>query len=652
MVMHSLREGAFGGFMKYILMSLLALSVLGLVFMDVGNVLKNNVGSTDVARVGSYNISYKKFDKIARLTLSRYNMTPQQAYEQNFLTDILTNEIRATYMLLEAKALGIKISKKNMQKKIAELVNPSRQEGQTLQQTLDLILRSQGIRENEFVDNIYREMVADLITQSVQAGFDKSTPESMAKDMFLFQNQTRDLEFVAFEEDEIKDVQKPDEERLKSLYDAYKNSKYKIPELRKFDIAYIDDTKIKDKIDISEEKISKTYDENIDEYKVSEQRVLEQAIAKTKDAAEQIFKLATDKGLSIEKAAKKVMGKKALYVPPSPFREDTLMEVIRQPVMDAAKGDIIGPFKSPIGFHIIKVKEIIPPGTKSYDQVKDSIRKDLLEAEISDRVYDLSTEFDDMLAGGASFDEVNNEIPLNIISLPAMSSTGLDKDQKNDVFEKSSLKTASQDKKDKPVILEEGFALQDAEISRVIEMPSGRFAAIFAKEVIEPSFKPFEEVKREIADQFIKDQQRAKNQEMVSAYKQELSSGKTSLAKIAKNSGKKVRKVKKLSLISEASPPLQEDHKPIIFQAKIGEYVNLPTESGMILAHITGFSLPEITKDSQPAIDKIFKVLGNESKDEVFAYYLYFLGDKYPAQINYSLLRQIYGSSEDGQDGS
>jgi len=81
MVMRSLRDGASGGFMKYILFGILGMSVGGLVVMDVRGVLGGGgVGASDVAKVENHTINIRDFDRTLRRSLSRYRTTPEQAY--------------------------------------------------------------------------------------------------------------------------------------------------------------------------------------------------------------------------------------------------------------------------------------------------------------------------------------------------------------------------------------------------------------------------------------------------------------------------------------------------------------------------------------------------------------------------------------------
>ena len=639
MVMNALRNGAVGGSLKYFLMSLLGLSVAGLVFMDVQGVLTGRaISGTDVAKVADQKISIQDFDRTARLKLSRYNMTPQEAYQKQVMNQLLAAEITALTVFVEADRLGINISEKHIQDKVVDLIKPYQQEGQNLQETLDQLLRSQGIKEKDFTASMEQELTADVITETVQSGFGIA-PAAVAKDLFQFQNQTRDLKLIYFPEDSISEFEQPDDERIQKLYDAFKDIRFKVPELRTFEIAVIDDAKLKEQIVLSDEQLQEVYDARIEDFTIGEQRVLDQVVAKTKDDANQIISLMGESD-DLQSAASQV-SESATYIPESSFRSETLMADMREPVMAAELGAVIGPFETALGFHVLKLHEIKPPSVTPFEEVKEQLLDEEKQNMMLDQVYELSSVLDDILAGGGTFEEADKEVPLSINSLESVSRTGLGRDGEDAFSERS-----DDDKTDKDILLEEGFYLQSGETSRVIELPSGRFVAIALRKIEEPTHKPLEDVREDIIKQYISDQQRSQNQQIVNNAMKSLESGEKTLDVVAKENGLEVMPIDKLEIRGAIQPPLVDQHRPLIFQADIGSYLSLPVEGGLLVVMIEDFFLPD--PDGEGAnITEIRSLVGNEIKDEVVAYYVYNLRQRYPSQVNETLLKQVYGASSD-----
>ncbi len=641
MVMKVLRDGAFGGFLKYVLMSLLALSVLGLVFMDVRGVLQGNIGRTDVASVGNHMIGLRDFDRLARMNLSRYQLTPQQSFQKDpsILMDILRGEIRSTQILLESEDLGLNVNQKKLQQELIGRIKPSQQEGETLQQTLERILRSQGISESDFLKNYNREVIGDVMIESVQSGFE-SSPIDLASDLYRLQNHSRQLEIISFADSDITDYEKPDDEKLLKIYESTKALKYKIDERRVFQIAYIDDSKLQQTLDVPEESMRQYYDNNIEEYQVPEQRVLEQVIVPNEEEAVKILKLVKDEKLDLAEAKKRVLPDQGTYIPPAPFSDDMLLADIQEGVKKIKAGETAGPFKTVIGYHLITVKDINEPRTQSYEEVKSSIREELKKTELAENMVEFADTLEDTLSGGSSFESASQSIPLIINSFEPFTSTGLDA-KGVDVFKDKS----EQDTQDKDIILQEGFLMQSGETSRVFEMPSGRFAALRLDEIIPESFKTFEEIKEQLSQQVIDDLKHAKNSEKVIAYKKALESGEQKMPDLAKKTHKEIQTLKNVMLYGPLDSPLSDEHRAAIFQAQVGDILTLSFKGGIILAVIKGVSIPEISKEIAEQIDKIQEQVSDEFRSEIFAYYVHAVGKRHPALVNHDLIEKFYGSS-------
>lgn len=647
MVMKVLREGAFGGFLKYFFMSLLALSVLGLVFMDVRGVLTGrSLTGTDVARVGSETIGLREFDKIARLRLRQMNMTPEDVYNQNpaIMDELLGTAIRSRFVKIEADSLGISVGQRTIQEELIKRIKPMQEDDETLQQALERLLRSQGIKEADFVENYEREIVGDILLEASQVGFG-TVNDDMARDLFLLQNNKRDLEMIVFPESDITTVEQPEEERLKRLYESYKKTQFKIPELRVFELAAIDDSKLLDTLDISEESLLEQYNERSEEFHVGDQYLLEQVVAPSEEAAKSILTLVRNDKVPLKDAKDRIIGVEGTYIPQAPLGEDMLIEPIRDAVLQAENGDTVGPIKTVMGFHLLHVGETIPSHVRPFEEVKDALRKEMEQVAVADRVYALSNELEDLLAGGNTIEEIKETIPLTITALPAVSAAGLD-GEKNDAF----ANLGDADKSDKDIILEEGFILQPGEVSRVFELPSGRFAALRIEKVIEETYKPYEDVKKKLADDFVSEQQRVENFRLVSNYVKDINGGQKTYEQVAKDSAKKIETLEGLSLSGPMPAVFSNDLRPMIFESYTGDLLTLPVEGGSALVRIKAVHLPEINNKGEENIKRIQAELTKETKDEIFNYYVLRIGEKYPAVVNHALLDMVYKrTTSDGE---
>lgn len=640
MVMQSMRRGAFGSVLKFVLFGLLVLAVAGLVLMDVNGVFrKGGVSNSDVVRVDDEEISLQKFDKILRRALARIGLTPQQAYQVGYVDDVLTSEIRALYVMLESERLGLYVGPELVRRKIAEIVAPMVEEGGTLQGTFEQILVSQGLTETDFIEGIRREMTGDVLIEATGSGFFDVSGD-LARDLFLFQNQTRDIRIVSFPDTDIQDIEPANDEQLQRIYEAQKNTTFAVPEYRHLRIAVIDSSDVGKSIDITEDAEREYYEANSALYQIPQQHVFEQAIVKTEEDAQKLYGFASEEGVTLEGAVKKMSDENITYTPPLPFELDIMPENIRQPVTDGKVGDLIGPVKTALGYHVIHLTGINEPRLQSFEEVKQTIHNELVYIQTNDRLYDLSTVFDDLLAGGASLEESGQEVPLKVIDISNTDHFGLGKDG-NNIFESYG---PNQDK-DREIILESAFELQQGEISRVLELPSGTFAAIELADVEEKASKPFEDVKQQIADQYIADQQRIENTRRVAGVLEMLQSGSTTFDVMAKTQNKDIGSFTNLKVSGEFPPPFTNETRPLIFQQPVGGVVSVPFEGGSALIEVSAAHLPEVTSEiEEKLLPQLNVEVIRELRQEAFIMYLEELNKHYKAEINQVLLSKAYGS--------
>ena len=642
MVMQSLRDGASNGLLKFFLFGLLAMAGAGLVLMDVNGVFRGGVANSDVARVEDKTISINEFDRVARRTLARLGMTPEQAYQLGYMDELLAQEIRANFVIIEAEKLGITIEHDRLKKKIAQIIAPHVQEDMTPQQTLERVLSSERLSQENFVAGINREMVGDILMETVQKSFTGNS-EKLARDLYIFQNQTRDIEMVIFMDEEIKDIAAPTEEQTQRLYNSFKNTRYAIPEYRTLKIALIDDQNLKSEIAISDEDLQQEYEQNMDSFQVPQQHILEQLMFKSEEESQKALSLIKNDKKTLKEAYDALNNASASYVPPAPFESESMMESIKEPVLAAEKGDVAGPVKTALGYHLIHIKDITKPRQKTFDEVKNQIMEELLFVKLGDQIYNISTDFDDLLAGGADLEEASQQVPLQIIDIPATDSFSLNKEGNN-----AFTAYGPQEQQDREILTQTAFELQDKEISRVIELPSGRFAAIQIISIEEKTHKPYEAVREEIVTQYIKDQQRIENAKRAEDMAKKITESKETLRALAKTENKELKKIVDISMTAPLQAPLTDNLRPLLFKEPIGGTSTVPIEGGRALITITGYNLPTVgEKIAQASFKALMASIDQETKNEAFIMYLQALGKKYPAQTNQKLLEQVYGASQE-----
>ena len=182
--------------------------------------------------------SIREFDRNVRNTVQRIGLSPQEAYKAGYVDQILGGQIRGVLLEQAASKHGIRISDERVADKIKAIVLPMTSQGQSAKTVLQQILVSQGLSEQGFIASIKREMASDLLSQPLEET-GAFVPASLVQAAHKYENEKRDIRFIRFLFEDLKDIPKPSAEQLEVFYDKVKES-YAEEERRDLKIIKID----------------------------------------------------------------------------------------------------------------------------------------------------------------------------------------------------------------------------------------------------------------------------------------------------------------------------------------------------------------------------------------------------------------------------
>lgn len=635
MVMQSMRHGRFSGLIKFFFLVMLALGTLGLVLTDVsGTMTGGSVGGNNVAAVGGEKISLISFDRTVNRTLSRIGMSPQEAYQLGYLNQILQEQMRQQALQLAARDVGIEVGRDQIAKQAAKIVEPVAGEKGNKQEALEQILRAQGMTEGEFISQVGREAATALLVNAVSGAL-AEPPKALVEDLYMHENESRDIEMIVFPHADFTLEREPDDAALKTAYEGLKEN-FATPETRDIRILVLDDAALKDKVEISDTDIRAVYDEDKNAFVVQETRKVEQVIIKDKDQATKIAEAAKG-GKSLKDATKEITGDEKAYLGDMDLEKSATQAELRTVAFEGKElGKVLGPVETALGHHVMIVRKITPPAMKPFDSVKEGIKKDLLEAKTADQLYEVSTALDDMLASGASLEEIKAQIPLKITEIKGISQTGKDKDGKETLTESF--------KDDAGKLIQVAFGLLEGEASPVETLSDGRFAAVQIQAVTPKVYKPYDEVKTALKDQWIAQEKASQNRAQMKAMEERVKKGEATLSSLSESLKKPIKAVAGLKKSTEnPEEPLIRSTLGFVFLAKEGEAFVLDVKDGMALAVVTKTALANAPDEK--ALEEAKKKLAEQEKGEMMNAFTSRAMEDHGSSINEGLLRQIYGRS-------
>jgi len=479
MLLNKLREGAKGGITKFILFGFMVLAVGGLVFTDVGGFFRDGVARGSVARIGKEQITAVSFDDTVQRALYAQQIDAPTAMRLGLIDRILSAEISGRLLTGAAYELGIQVGDDTVTAQVDDLVTPMVTGDMSKKEVLRRILMNQGMSEQQFVGQLRRDMATTILRNALQSGT-SMTPPLEARDLYQYQNEKRTVKALVLPHKSIKDYKEPADEVLLPFYQAGQE-RYAIPESRRFSMVVVTSDDVKKNLSVPDEELKTIYEDNVDSFRVPERRVMEQAVfsdgAKAATAVEKFAKKA-----SLKSVVKSTTGSTDAYLGTETFQQDGLTKEIAAVAFVADKGALVGPIQTQLGWHVLVIKDILPPATQSFAEVKATLKKEILEDKLADTLYEAAAQIDDRLASGDSLDSVAKAMNLKLKSYGPVREDGSTPD------DKEGLKGYDADRGS---IMETVFILTEGESAPVMELSNGGYAVLRTDTVNLKAYTPF-----------------------------------------------------------------------------------------------------------------------------------------------------------------
>ena len=344
-------------------------------------------GSTDVlAKIGDQTVTMgevrQQLDQIRR-----QNPIPQPL-EGLYARNILNQLVFQKEIEFEAKRIGITVSDQARADRIKMYV-PAAFNGDTFV-GIDAYTREVQTRFQltvpVFEDLVKQGLVEEKLRKLITDGISASPAE--IQEEFKSQNEKVKLDYALIKPEDLEAKITPSDSDIKAYYEQNK-AKFQIPEKRIVRYALLDLTQLRQNTVVTDDELKDVYKQNIQQFQVPNRVHVEHIlllttggktdaeVAEIKKKAEDILAQAKKKGANFEELAKKYSedpGSKAKGGDVGWVLPGQMVPEFEKASFSLNKGDISDLIKTQYGFHIIKVLDKETAHTKTFDEVKDSLR--------------------------------------------------------------------------------------------------------------------------------------------------------------------------------------------------------------------------------------------------------------------------------------
>lgn len=483
-MLESIRKFAASPFGKAVF--ILILVAFGSGFWYFGNPFATGDDTSWVLRVGDRIVSPETVRSNYQRQLSQLRaqaggrLDAEQAKAMGLPNLVVTRLMNQA--LLDEAATGLHLWASDDLVRAAILSNPAFQ-GATGSFNRDIYaqtLRLSGFTERHFEALMRRELERNQLVSSLSAPI--VVPQPILASLYRIRNEQRIAEVVRISDSAISDVRSPGEDELRTYYEEHAE-RFTAPEYRAITAIVLQIADLTDEMVVSEQEILNDYEDRRDEFQVPESRHLQQVVLSTEEAANAALTKVRNGSDFAAVAGEETGSVEAIDI--GTVTKEQLLPELADAAFSVKEGEVAGPARSPLGWHLIKVIEITPARERTLEDVRPQIRQELARQKALEAIYGVSNRLQDALGGGATLEEAASQLGLRLLRVPAVSAEGEDK-----------AGNAVPDLPDELVTT--AFSLAQGEESLLVELGTEGYYVVRVDDIVPPTVRPFEAVRREV----------------------------------------------------------------------------------------------------------------------------------------------------------
>ena len=396
--------------------AMLAMIIVGLIGFGSTN-LSGNIRS--IGSVGDQEISVNTYARSLQQEIAaaeaQVGRSISFAEAQAFGIDARTQAQVITVALLDAEMsrLGVSVGDEILREQLLQIQAFQGLNGQFDREAYSFALQNAGLSESEFEEQLRNEISRTLLQSAILGG--TTANDTFAKAMVGFLRETRDLTWSELTFDDLEtSVATPDEAALKSYYDE-NIADYTQPETRRITYVWLTPDMIVDTVEIDEQALRDSYARRADEFNTPERRLVERlSFPDMSSAQEAVSRLANGEASFEELVAER--GLELIDIDLGDVTREELGQSGDAVFADATLG-VVGPLQTSLGPVVYRVNAILSAQTTEFEDALPLLR-DELAYDRARRVIDtLMSDVDDMLAAGATLEDVANDTEMQLGSI-------------------------------------------------------------------------------------------------------------------------------------------------------------------------------------------------------------------------------------------
>ena len=412
-----------------VFVTLAFVGMIGIAFA-LGDVAGTSFGGfssgSKIATVGREKISANDLEAKFRSIMARLRQRNPQLSIKEFLAkdglnDVLTYTMDGKAVIQWGEQYGLYVGDRLIDSEIAKDPNIQAPDGKVDNALYRQMLAAQGITDSAYRAEQTQTLMAKLLLSS--ASFGLKVPRKMTGRYVAVLTEHRRGAIVTLPPAAFASLTPPGGGEVTAWYNDHK-ADYILPERRTVRFVSYTDAAVTAAAAPTDAEVAARYAENKAKYAAADKRKLSQMVLPTEAAAKQVIAevaggktleaAATAKGLAVAPLGSLTMDGYALQ-----SSAETASAVFAAP-----NAKLLGPFKAPLGWIVVRVDTRETTPGKTLDQAKPELLQELTDEKRKIAITDFGARMEQELDNGATLGDMAKELGVTVTETPALTAGG------------------------------------------------------------------------------------------------------------------------------------------------------------------------------------------------------------------------------------
>ncbi len=394
----------------WILMGLLMLGLAGFGAVNLSGTVRS------VAQVGDETVSVDEYarelQREIRAVEAQTGQPMQMSQAREFGLDqlALSRLVALASLDNEVGQLGISIGDENLQQEIIAIPAFQGIDGNFDREGYRFQLEQVGMTESEFEENLRKESSRTIVQNAIMSGVEM--PTALIDALANYAGARRSFTVATLSADALNEqVPSPSDEQITAYYDENVD-RFTLPLTKRLTYALLSPEMIVDTIEVDADSLQQLYEKRKDQFQQPERRLVERLVFPNEAAAQDAMAQIDVGGTTFEQ----LVADRGLELGDVDLGDVTVEDLgnASDPIFAAEIGDVVGPLPSDLGPALFRINGSLAENITSFAEAESELR-DELAAERARRTIEVQAEeFNDLLAGGATLEELTAETEMEL----------------------------------------------------------------------------------------------------------------------------------------------------------------------------------------------------------------------------------------------